>query len=86
MLIGTNKNMITDDQGYTVPETTKFHATNCTVHFGDWNNYYYCELVDNTTASYTHDYQMSRLEQVLSVKGNKVVHLDGTEEIITGIN
>ena len=67
ILIGTNKNMYTDDQGYTVPETNKFEATNCTVHFGDWNNYYYCELVANSLASYTHDHQFSRLSEIASL-------------------
>ena len=67
ILIGTNKNMYTDDQGYTVPETDKFEATGCTVHFGDWNNYYYCELVANTLASYTHDHQFSRLTEIASL-------------------
>ncbi len=67
MLIGTNKNMYTDDQGYTVPETDKFEATGCTVHFGDWNNYYYCELVANSLASYTHDHQFSRLTEIASL-------------------
>ena len=71
-------------EGHEYPKMDGLTFSDCTVHFGTWNDYYYCELVDNTTASYTHDYQMSRLEQVLSVKGNKVVHLDGTEEIITG--
>ncbi|MBE7033858.1 MAG: hypothetical protein E7406_06480 [Ruminococcaceae bacterium] len=64
MMVGTNKNMTTDDKGYTVPETDKFHATNCTVHFGEWNDYYYCELVDNSLASYTHDHQFSRLTEI----------------------
>ena len=67
ILIGTNKNMYTDANGYTVPETDKFEATNCTVHFGDWNNYYYCELVANTLASYTHDHQFSRLTEIASL-------------------
>ena len=67
MMIGTNKNMITDKDGYTVPETSKFHAENCTVHFGEWNDYYYCELVANSLASYTHDHQFSRLEQISSL-------------------
>ena len=83
MLIGTNKNMITTDDGYTMPETSKFEATGCTVHFGDWNNYYYCELVANSLASYTHDHQFSRLTQVDSVDvQNKTVTVDGkTTEI-----
>lgn len=67
MLVGTNKNMATDENGYTVPETEKFHAENCTVHFGEWNDYYYCELVANSLASYTHDHQFSRLEQISSL-------------------
>jgi len=68
MMIGTNKNMITDKDGYTVPETSKFHAEGCTVHFGEWNDYYYCELVANSLASYTHDHQFSRLEQISSLE------------------
>ena len=83
MLIGTNKNMITDANGYTVPETSKFEATGCTVHFGDWNNYYYCELVANSLASYTHDHQFSRLTQVDSVDVDKMtVTVDGNTTAI----
>ncbi len=67
MMIGTNKNMTTDANGYTVPETDKFHAEDCTVHFGEWNDYYYCELVANSLASYTHDHQFSRLTQIASL-------------------
>lgn len=84
MMVGTNKNMKTDDKGYTVPDTSKFHAQNCTVHFGDWNNYYYCELVDNTLASYTHDHQFSRLTQVDEVDvENKTVTVNGETKAIT---
>jgi len=67
MMVGTNKNMVTDADGYTIPETDKFHATNCTVHFGEWNDYYYCELVANSLASYTHDHQFSRLTEIASL-------------------
>ena len=67
MMIGTNKNMTEDENGYTVPETDKFHAESCTVHFGEWNDYYYFELVANSIASYTHDHQFSRLTQVASL-------------------
>ena len=78
MMIGTNKNMITDKDGYTVPETSKFHAENCTVHFGDWNDYYYCELVANSLASYTHDHQFSRLTEIDSIDvENMTVTVDG---------
>lgn len=67
MLVGTNKNMVTDKDGYTVPKTSQYKAENCTVHFGDWNNYYYCELVENSLASYTHDHQFSRLTEIKNV-------------------
>ncbi len=78
MMVGTNKNMVTDENGYTVPETSKFHAEGCTVHFGNWNDYYYCELVANSLASYTHDHQFSRLTEVDSVDvANMTVTIDG---------
>lgn len=67
MMIGTNTNMVTDANGYTVPDMTGITAADCTVHFGDWNNYYYCELVANSLASYTHDHQFSRLTEVDNV-------------------
>ncbi len=83
MMIGTNKNMITDANGYTVPETSKFHAENCTVHFGEWNDYYYCELVVNSLASYTHDHQFSRLDKVDAVDTvNKTYTVDGKTSAI----
>ena len=67
MMVGTNKTMVTDANGYTVPETSKYHASDCTVHFGEWNDYYYCELVANSLASYTHDHQFSRLTPIASL-------------------
>ena len=53
--------------------------TDCHVRYGDWAEYYYCELVANSLASYTHDHQMSRLEQVESVdtENMKVTSLKG---------
>ena len=49
------------------PSATKIHGSNRTIHFGDWNNYYYCEPVANSLASYTHDHQFSRLEIIDSI-------------------
>ncbi len=68
MMIGTiiGRNYTADD-GYVVPDMTGITAEGCTVHFGEWNDYYYCELVSNSIASYTHDYQFSRLEQINSL-------------------
>jgi len=63
MLIGRVKNTV-EWNGYDIPDVSKVTATNCTVNFGDWNDYYYCELVANTIASYTHDHQFSRLNQI----------------------
>ncbi len=85
MLIGSVRENETID-GHVYPKMEGITASGCTVHFGDWNDYYYCEIIDNTTASYTHDYQMSRLEQVASVdvENMKVTSLKGeTTDIST---
>ena len=78
MLIGSVRENETID-GHVYPKMDGITAVDCTVHFGDWNDYYYCELVANTTASYTHDHQMSRLTQVASVDVNNktVTDLNG---------
>ena len=78
MLIGSVRENETID-GRVYPKMDGIKANGCTVHYGDWNDYYYCELVANTTASYTHDHQMSRLTQVLSVDvaNMQVTDLDG---------
>ena len=67
MLIAAVRTETTDANGYTIPDTSTITAENCTVHFGDWNDYYYCELVENSIASYTHDHQFSRLTIIDSV-------------------
>ena len=74
MLLGSVRENETID-GHTYPKMDGITAKNCTVHFGDWNDYYYCEIIDNTTASYTHDYQMSRLMQVEKVDTEKMEYL-----------
>jgi len=83
ILMGSVRENVTEN-GYEYPNMTGITAKDCTVHFGDWNDYYYCELVANSLASYTHDHQMSRLEQVASVdeENLKIVTLDGDEEAI----
>ena len=43
-------------------DLTGIVAENCTVNFGDRHEYYYCEFVKNSIASYTHDYQFSRVD------------------------
>lgn len=78
MMIGSIRENTTNDEGRTIPDMTGISASGCTVHFGTWNDYYYCELVDNTTASYTHDYQMSRLVEIKAIDGTSITYLDGT--------
>ncbi len=56
--------------------------TNCHVYYGKDVNRYYCELVANSIASYTHDYQFSRLTQVAAVNGTTITHLDGTKTTV----
>ena len=78
MIIGSVRHNTTSDDGRTIPNMAGISASGCTVHFGTWNDYYYCELVDNTTASYTHDYQMSRLVEIKAINGTTITYLDDT--------
>ena len=77
MLIGSVRENETID-GHVYPKMDGITASGCTVHFGTWNDYYYCEIIDNTTASYTHDYQMSRLTEIKAIDGTTITNLDGT--------
>ena len=78
MLIGSVRENVTGEDGRVYPKMDGITADGCTVHFGTWNDYYYCEIIDNTTASYTHDYQMSRLTEIKSIEGTTITYLDGT--------
>jgi len=77
ILIGSVRENVTQN-GYVYPKMDDITASGCTVHFGDWNDYYYCEIVANSLASYTHDHQMSRLVQVAAINGTTITYLDGT--------
>lgn len=78
MIIGSIRHNTTNADGRIIPVMDGITANGCTVNYGDWNDYYYCELVANSLASYTHDHQFSRLEQVDSVDAeNKTVTVDG---------
>ena len=76
MLIGSVRENETIN-GRVYPKMDGITANGCTVNFGSWNDYYYCELVANTTASYTHDHQFSRLTQVAKVDGTTITPLEG---------
>ncbi len=66
MFIGTIR-ANTQEGGYTVADTTGVTAKDCTYTIGEWNQYWYCEIVANSLASYTHDHQFSRLEKIASL-------------------
>lgn len=73
MLIGTVCATKTEG-GNTVLDLSKITATGCTVHFGDWNDYYYCEFEKNGHPSYAQpdQYKFSRVPQeelIISGKG-----------------
>lgn len=59
MFIGTVDRKTADS----TVDTTGITAKDCVAKYGDWRDYYYCELIKNTKASYTHDYQFSRLNR-----------------------
>ena len=61
MIIGSVRHNTKNDDGKTIPNMTGISATGCTVNYGDWNDYYYCEFEKNTMASYSEDYQFSRV-------------------------
>ena len=67
MFIGTIRANKVADDGYTIADTTGIFATGCTYTMGDWNEYWYCEIVANSLASYTHDHQFSRLDNIYSL-------------------
>ena len=64
MLMGTVRANKKDASGYTVADTTGIQVVDCTYTYGAWNEYWYCELVKNSPASYTHDYQFGRLNNI----------------------
>ena len=66
MLIGSVRANTTEG-GYTVANTQGISAVDCTYTYGAWNEYWYCELVKNSIASYTHDHQFSRLVKIADV-------------------
>jgi len=76
MMIGSVRHNITEN-GHEYPAMAGISASDCTVNFGDWNDYYYCELVANSLASYTHDHQFSRLTEIKAIDGTTITYLDG---------
>lgn len=46
-----------------VPKSENLTCENVKVYYGDWADYYYCEFEKNTGASYTEDFQFSRVDE-----------------------
>jgi len=66
MIIGSvreNTTTVIDGVTKTIPDMTGISAKNCTVNYGDWNDYYYCEFQKNGHPSYSgpDDYKFSRV-------------------------
>jgi len=80
MIIGSVRHNTTNNEGKTIPNMAGISATGCTVNYGDWNDYYYCEFEKNTMASYSEDYQFSRVPHselnFTDSNGNGVIDAD----------
>ena len=65
MIIGSIRHNTTNDEGRTIPNMAGISATGCTVNYGDWNDYYYCEFEKNGHPSYSgpDDYKFSRVDK-----------------------
>lgn len=65
MMIGSIRENTINDEGKTIPNMEGITATGCTVNYGDWNDYYYCEFVKNGHPSYSgeDDYKFSRVDK-----------------------
>ena len=88
MIIGSVRHNATDVNGNTVPAMAGISAKDSTVHFGRWNDYYYCEFEKNTMASYSPDYQFSRVPHselnFADSNGNGIIDTDGEKLSVNG--
>lgn len=58
-----------------VPKSENITCSGVKVYLGDWTDYYYCEFVKNSQASYTEDFQFSRVDEkdiVFDLQGNPI--------------
>ncbi len=90
MIIGSVRHNTTNDDGKTIPNMEGISASSCTVNYGDWNDYYYCEFEKNSMASYSEDYQFSRVDKseiTFDENGNITgcIHEHTTEEDKTAV-
>ena len=89
MIIGSIRENTTNEAGKTIPDMTGISASGCTVNYGDWNDYYYCEFESNGHPSYSgpNDYKFSRVPhselEFTDSNGNGVVDA-GERASVTG--
>ena len=89
MLIGSVSENVTVD-GHVYPKMDGISAEGCTVHFGTWNDYYYCEFEKNGHPSYSgpDDYKFSRISHsdinFTDSNGNGVIDTKEERESVTG--
>lgn len=89
MLIGSVRENVTID-GHVYPKMDGITAENCTVHFGTWNDYYYCEFEKNGHPSYSgpDDYKFSRIPHseinFTDSNGNGIIDTDDERASVTG--
>ncbi len=83
MLIGTISKT-KNENGYTTIDLANVTTTDCTVNFGDWFDYYYCEFERNGHPSYSgpDDYKFSRVpdsELTTDTNGNVICTHEHTD-------
>ena len=89
MLIGSVRENVTIN-GHSYPDLTGIKATDCTVHFGTWNDYYYCEFEKNGHPSYSgpDDYKFSRIPHseinFTDSNGNGIIDTEEEKASVTG--
>ena len=82
MIIGSIRHNTKDANGNTIPNMAGISASGCTVNYGDWNDYYYCEFEKNGHPSYSgpDDYKFSRIPHseinFTDKNGNGVIDAD----------
>ena len=89
MLIGSVRENETID-GHVYPKMDGITAEGCTVHFGTWNDYYYCEFEKNGHPSYSgpDDYKFSRIPHseinFSDSNGNGIIDTEDEKNSVTG--
>ena len=88
MLIGSVRSNVSGEDGHVYPNMAGITAKDCTVHFGTWNDYYYCEFEANSMASYSEDFQFSRIDHsdinFTDSNGNGIIDTDAERASVTG--